>query len=135
MRLPTWLRRQARTQNLDPRALELRRLRKLRRRLAIESLEDRVAPSVSATVDAANKLTITTSGNGPDTILVTVSGTDVKVNGADPTRSGGGATAAGSLTAIQVTGGTGVDTVDLSAVTAANGFNLAGSPGTYLVTI
>src|SRR4051794_35791720 len=98
MRLPNWLRRQPRSRDLDLNAQELRRLRKRRRRLSFDSLEDRVAPSVSAIVDAANKLTITTVGAGPDSVIVTVSGTDVRVNGLAPT--GAGSPAVATISAI-----------------------------------
>ena len=84
MRLPSWLRRQSQSRNLDLNAQELRRLRKRRRRLSFESLEDRVAPSVNAIVDATNKLIVTTSGPGPDSITVAMSGTHVQVDGLRP---------------------------------------------------
>ena len=66
--------------------------------------------NVTATVAGGNTLNVT--GTGTDAIAVTCVANQVKVNGQDPAP----ATACDAITTINVTGGTGANTIDLSGV-------------------
>src|SRR5262249_42869051 len=77
----------------------------------LEQLEDRLAPAVNSVV-AANVLTITGTFN--DTMVLTSSGGNIKVNGADP--NSGVALASGILQVI-VNAGPGTNSIDLSSST------------------
>ena len=84
----------------------------------LEQMEDRTTPTVTSAVVAG---VLTIDGTFNDTISVSNSGGQVKINGADP---GSGAAAANTVTHINVTTGAGLNSVDLRNVTAAAFGNL-----------
>src|SRR5262245_12858124 len=97
MRFPFWLKRTRHTST----ARRPRDAGRKQYHLQILPLEDRVVPAVTATFDGTtHKLTVT--ADAADNISITVSGTDVKVNGADPDRTPAGSTLAADVHSIQV---------------------------------
>src|SRR5262245_16893854 len=81
--------------------------------LSVEQLENRVVLAVTSSV--ANGL-LTVTSNAADAISITSSSGNLKVNGADPDT---GTATSSSITGIQVTGGAGANSVDLSGVLSA----------------
>jgi Ca2+-binding RTX toxin-like protein len=84
-----------------------------RRVVSVEQLESRLVLSVSSDVTAG---VLTVTSDAADAISITSSGGKVQVNGADPDS---GEETSASITSIQITGGPGANTIDLSGVTGA----------------
>jgi Ca2+-binding RTX toxin-like protein len=86
-----------------------------------------LAPAASAAVMSSVGSTgfMFVSSNADDAIAITCAGGNVKVNGADP---GNGVAACSIVRAIQVSGGPGANTIDLSGVTQAAFPNLGTGP-------
>jgi hypothetical protein len=84
------------------------------RRLELEPLESRLAPSVTASFAPRTGLLAVTS-NAADPIAITVVGGQVKIDSADPNT---GSLSATLVRQITITGGSGNNLIDLSQLTA-----------------